>query len=99
MGYRVLRRGTRVATMLVTMVNKTIAICATLALVGCIDNSPDDDSDLDHVDNTAQSVSGTQGDIVATGAGQFALSWVNLDTPAIRAAVDDANARGALLGN
>jgi hypothetical protein len=74
-------------------------MCGLLAFVACADGTLDDGSDQDSVDETTQAVSGTQGDIVATGAGQFALSWVNLDTPAIRAAVDDANARGALLGN
>jgi hypothetical protein len=84
------------------MNTKTIAMCSLLAFAACSDpirgDSFDDGSDPGNVDVAGQAVSGTQGDIVATGSGQFALSWVDLDTPAIRAAVDDANARGALLG-
>jgi hypothetical protein len=85
------------------MTTRTIAICSWLALVACDsatrDDFFDDGRDLGGVGEVAQTISGTQGDVVASGAGQFALSWVDLDTPAIRAAVDDANARGALLGN
>jgi hypothetical protein len=82
---------------------KTIATCSLFVFVACSDESLDEFSDdggeLENVDEAVQAISGTQGDVVATGAGQFALSWVDLNTPAIRAAVDDANARGALLGN
>src|SRR5215510_10902628 len=85
------------------MNTKTIAMCSVLAFAACSDetrgDSFDDRGDPGNVDEAGQAISGTQGDIVATGSGQFALSWVDLDTPAIRAAVDDANARGALLGN
>jgi hypothetical protein len=82
------------------MNTKTIAFCSLLTLVACgVDDELDQASDPDNVDEATQALSGTQGDIVATGSGQFALSWVDLDTPAIRAAVDDANTRGALLGN
>jgi hypothetical protein len=79
------------------MNTRTIALCSTLAFAACSD--PARGELLDDNGTAGQAVSGTQGDIVATGSGQFALSWVDLDTPAIRAAVDDANARGALLGN
>lgn len=80
---------------------KIIAICSLLAFGACIDEQFDFDegSDPENVDEAVQAISGTQGDIVASGAGQFALSWVDLDTPAIRAAVNDAGARGALLGS
>jgi len=79
---------------------KTIVMCSLLALVACSQHdNVGDDSDPENADEAVQAISGTQGDIVATGAGQFTLSWTDLDTPAIRAAVDDANARGALLGN
>jgi len=81
------------------MNTKTIAICGLWVFVACSDDFVDDGSDLENVDEATEATSGTQGDVVATGAGQFALSWVDLDTPAIRAAVDSANARGALLGN
>jgi hypothetical protein len=85
------------------MNTKTIAMCSLLAFVACSDEKLDargqQGSDQENADETAQAISGTQGDVVASGAGQFALSWADLDTPAIRAAVDDANARGALLGN
>lgn len=82
------------------MNTKTIAVCSLLALVACNeDDFFDDDTDMENVDDAVQAISGTQGDVVATGAGQFTLSWVDLNTTAIRAAVDDANARGALLGN
>jgi hypothetical protein len=85
------------------MKTKTIALCGLLAFVACSDETRgdrfDDGTGPENVDEAAQAISGTQGDVVATGSGQFALSWVDLDTPAIRAAVDDANARGALLGN
>jgi hypothetical protein len=82
---------------------KTIAICSLFAFVACsdekLDDPREDGSDPGSVDEAVQAISGTQGDVVATGSGQFTMSWVDLDTPAIRAAVDDANARGALLGN
>jgi hypothetical protein len=85
------------------MNTKTIAMCSVLALVACSDHAFDDASapgaDPDSMDEAVQALSGTQGDVVATGTGQFALSWVDLDTPAIRAGVDAANASGALLGN
>lgn len=85
------------------MNTKTIAMCGLLAFAACSDqtrgDSFDNGGDPGNADEAGQAISGTQGDIVATGSGQFALSWVDLDTPAIRAAVDDANARGALLGN
>src|SRR6185503_15913649 len=82
---------------------KAIATCSLFVLVACGDESLDeffdDGSEAENVDEAVQGISGTQGDVVATGSGQFTLSFVNLDTPAIRAAVDDANARGALLGS
>jgi hypothetical protein len=79
---------------------KTIAVCTLLALVACSDDDfVDDQGDPENVDEAVQALSGTQGDVVATGAGQFTLTAVDLDTPAIRAAVDDANTRGALLGH
>jgi hypothetical protein len=82
---------------------QTLAMCSLLAFVACstaeLDDAVDQGSDPEDVGEAAQAISGTQGDIVASGAGQFALSWVDLDTPAIRAAVDDASARGALLGH
>lgn len=71
---------------------KTMVICGLCALAACADEPVDDTE-------AVQAISGTQGDVVATSSGQFTLSWVDLDTPAIRAAVDDASARGALLGN
>jgi hypothetical protein len=84
---------------------KAIAMCSLWALTACgaarIDGTSDDGADPDDPDNLGEAVqplSGTQGDVVATGSGQFTLTWTNLDTAAIRAAVDDANARGALLG-
>lgn len=84
------------------MNTKTIAICSLLAFAACSDSEPDDffddGTDLENVEDAVQAVSGTQGDIVASGAGQFQLTWVDQDTPAIRAAVDSANTRGALLG-
>jgi len=83
----------------VTMNTKTIAVCTLLALVACSDDFVDDGGDPEDVDEAVQALSGTQGDVVATGAGQFTLTAVDLDTPAIRAAVDDANTRGALLGH
>jgi hypothetical protein len=82
---------------------KTIATCGLFVFVACgdesLDDFVDDGTEPESVDEAVQAISGTQGDVVASGAGQFALSWVDLDTSAIRAAVDDANARGALLGN
>jgi hypothetical protein len=80
---------------------KTIATCALCVFVACGGESLDDfddDGSEPEIDEAVDAISGTQGDVVATGAGQFTLSFVNLDTAAIRAAVDDANARGALLG-
>lgn len=84
---------------MVMMNIKTIAVCSWLATAACSDSGVDDGIAPEHVDEAVQAVTGTQGDVVATGSGQFALSWVDLDTPAIRGAVDDANTRGALLGN
>jgi hypothetical protein len=85
------------------MTTKTIALCSLFALVACIDSPPDDassgGSEPETVGEASQALSGTQGDVVATGSGQFTLTAVDLDTAAIRTAVDDANARGALLGN
>jgi len=80
---------------------KIIAMCSLLGFGACSDEPLDffdEGSDPEDVDEAVQAISGTQGDIVASGSGQFTLSWVDLDTPAIRAAVNDANARGALLG-
>jgi hypothetical protein len=86
------------------MTTKTIAFCSLFALVACIDSPLDSRSDgsegePESVGEASQAISGTQGDVVATGSGQFTLTAVDLDTAAIRTAVDDANARGALLGN
>ena len=80
---------------------KSIAMCSLWAFVACSDGAPDEFSDdgSDDMGEATQAVTGTQGDIVATGTGQFTLTSVDLDTAAIRVAVDDANARGALLGN
>lgn len=80
---------------------KTLAICSLFALAACdaeFDDFYDDGEDAEDVDTAVEALSGTQGDIVASGAGQFTLTWTDLDTPAIRAAVDDAVARGALPG-
>jgi hypothetical protein len=83
--------------------NKTIAICSVWAFVACADMErdefSDDGSDTEDVGEAEQALSGTQGDVVATSSGQFTMTWVDLNTPAIRAAVDDANTRGALLGS
>jgi hypothetical protein len=82
------------------MNTKMIAMCTLLALGACADDElVDDQAEPESVGEAAQALSGTQGDVVATGTGQFTLTSVDLDTPAIRAAVDDANTRGALLGH
>jgi len=78
---------------------KSIAMCSLLAFVACSDDDfIDDGSDHENMDEAVQALSGTQGDVVASGTAQFTLTWVDLDTAAIRAAVEDANTRGALLG-
>lgn len=81
------------------MTTKTIALCSLLALAACSDDDfIDDGSDHENMDEAVQAISGTQGDVVATGSGQFTMTYTSLDTAAIRAAVDAANASGALLG-
>ncbi|MBK7858051.1 MAG: hypothetical protein IPJ65_05385 [Archangiaceae bacterium] len=55
----------------------------------------DTDEDLD-LESAAAALTGTQGDVVSSGSGQFQLTYSNLDTPEMQAAIADAVARGAL---